>query len=331
MASSQENVGGSRVPMEQRPLQNRATPILKASLTLLVNAVPLCSALVVPMAAPLGAMANGTGTDTAQETPVDRSVSSVNDFQDPPPASPKHWAYGHLEEWVQVHQCVAGFYSQSTGERTFRGEQPATRFEMVALLKSCLDKLPTTDPTDSRGCSGGDSGGDSKSGQRVTTLIIRNNDALTSLEFSDLKNLTKLVIKNNKELTKLTVPESHGLYELANITIDNNNKLENTPHIQTKQRYLSDVISENWKNIIPNIKNIFLWPFNRELSLFIKRNDCLKDLNLKNLNNLKELRIESNDNLTEIKLNGQQASNGQASTNPSASPPVFLFSRVLMS
>ncbi len=89
-------------------------------------------------------MANGTGTDTAQEMPVDRSVSSVDDFRDLSPNSPKHWAYEHLSQLVNVYKCVAGF-----PDGTFGGDKDATRFEMVALLKSCLDNLPTPDLADS--------------------------------------------------------------------------------------------------------------------------------------------------------------------------------------
>lgn len=364
MASSQENVGGSRVPREQQPLQHRVRPILKASLTLLVNAVPLCSALVVPMAAPLGAMANGTGTDTAQKTPVDRSVSSVDDFRDLSPISPEHWAYEHLSQLVNVYKCVAGF-----PDGTFRGDEAATRSQMVALLKSCLDNLPTPDLADSSmdpvnlymvnniinllaqencsdpkncptpppeppSCSEENSEKsleeDLQLSQKITTLVIRNNDALKSLEFSNLKNLTQLTIKNNHQLTRLTLSEFDKLHDLINITIDNNNKLEKIVSFKADEADEAEATDYNRGNIFDNIKSIFTRPANPELHFVIKHNNCLKDhIKFTNLNNLKELRIESNDNLTEIKLDGQQASNGQASTNPSASPPAFLFSRVL--
>ena len=58
-------------------------------------------------------------------------VSSIKEFPDV--RDPNHWAYRDLEKLVD-HGCVAGF-----PDGTFQGEQPATRFEMAALLEACLD------------------------------------------------------------------------------------------------------------------------------------------------------------------------------------------------
>ena len=52
-----------------------------------------------------------------------------------PDVNPNHWAYDELKKLVETYQCVAGY-----PDGTFRGEQPATRYEMAGLLQLCLDR-----------------------------------------------------------------------------------------------------------------------------------------------------------------------------------------------
>ena len=286
---------------------------------------------------PLGAMAEDPEPDKIQENSI-AQISSVEDFDDV--KNPNHWAYGHLEELVRAYQCVAGFYKPSTEERSFRGEQDATRYEMVALLNSCLDKgrdIQNQNYT----CSDPQSEQELKNLKRVATLIIKNNDNLKSLDFSGVKTLRELVIKNNdslknldfsnqqsqiyKDLRTLTIKNNDELTtltlnssgiksrKLTSVKIDNNKKLEDLKLLDLQERSPQDFFS--W---------LFSWLFNHEsgLTVTIKHNSCLGDLKLENLNNLRELRIEDNDNLIKIKLNNQPLSNGEVSTNPSASPPI---------
>ena len=76
-------------------------------------------------------MANAPKTGTGQAYAV-AQVASIEDFNDNLPISPDHWAYGRLSELVE-RNCVAGF-----PDKTFRGDQRATRYEVAALLESCL-------------------------------------------------------------------------------------------------------------------------------------------------------------------------------------------------
>jgi len=139
--------------------------------------------------------------------------------------------------------------------------------------------------------------------ERLTILIIKNNDALQNLHLSDLENLTTLTIRNNEEITELRVPKLH---KLANITIENNDKLRDIELLEQESPF--------GREPVELAMGFSLWPFNRELSLIIKHNDCLKNLNLKNLNNLRELRIEGNDALKSINLHAQSLSNGETSS-----------------
>ena len=76
-------------------------------------------------------MANAPKTGTGQAYAV-AQVASIEDFNDNLPISPDHWAYGRLSKLVE-RNCVAGF-----PDKTFRGDQRATRYEVAALLESCL-------------------------------------------------------------------------------------------------------------------------------------------------------------------------------------------------
>jgi len=90
------------------------------------------------MATP-NAAANDLEPDKGQEESI-APVSSINDFRDIGDSSnianPNYWAYRQLSDLVKEHGCVAGF-----PDGTFQGEWPATRFEMVTLLNSCLESF----------------------------------------------------------------------------------------------------------------------------------------------------------------------------------------------
>lgn len=156
------------------------------------------------------------------------------------------------------------------------------------ILRDCPESEPATSMLDL---------------ERLTILIIKNNDALQNLHLSDLENLTTLTIRNNEEITELRVPKLH---KLANITIENNDKLRDIELLEQESPF--------GREPVELAMGFSLWPFNRELSLIIKHNDCLKNLNLKNLNNLRELRIEGNDALKSINLHAQSLSNGETSS-----------------
>lgn len=104
--------------------------------------------------APLGAVANDPEPDNIQQDAIvqassDQSApvknpSDIKDFSDI--QDPDHWAYEQLEKLVK-DKCVAGFYNESTGERTFQGDKKATRYEMAILLNYCLETSPRFDST----------------------------------------------------------------------------------------------------------------------------------------------------------------------------------------
>ena len=99
--------------------------------------LPLCAALLFAIA-PQGAIATEQEASETRENSVEKVVSSIDQFEDDPPIPPDHWALQHLSELVSKHKCVAGFRNRVTNIRTFRGEQPATRYEMAAILSYCL-------------------------------------------------------------------------------------------------------------------------------------------------------------------------------------------------
>ena len=120
---------------------------------LLGSLLPLLPSLLLITMAPLGAMANEPETDNIQKDSIvqassDQSASNqenpsdIKDFSDI--QDPDHWAYEQLEKLVK-DKCVAGFYNESTGERTFQGDEAATRYEMAILLNYCLQTSPRFD------------------------------------------------------------------------------------------------------------------------------------------------------------------------------------------
>lgn len=141
--------------------------------------------------------------------------------------------------------------------------------------------------------------------ERVTTLIIKNNDTLENLNLSDLEKLTTLIIKSNNNLTQLEVP---GLAYLTDIRIENNDNLGNIKKYK-KPEPINPLKSlrDNWESFNDKLleslrdswESLQLF-FNDKPAFIIKHNKCLGNLTLKNLNHLRELRIVGNENLTEI-------------------------------
>ena len=60
-------------------------------------------------------------------------ATSIRQFSD---VYPTDWAYQALSKLVETYGCVGGF-----ADGTFRGNEPVTRFQMAALLSSCLEKV----------------------------------------------------------------------------------------------------------------------------------------------------------------------------------------------
>lgn len=144
--------------------------------------------------------------------------------------------------------------------------------------------------------------------ERVTTLIIKNNDTLENLNLSNLEKLTTLIIKGNNNLTQLKVPY---LAYLTDIRIENNYNLRNIEMKKLKSLTLPESSQQKWES---------LWSsFNHKPAFVIKNNECLENLTFKNLNHLRELRIVGNKNLTEITLLAE----GEVSANSAATVPDF--------
>lgn len=54
-------------------------------------------------------------------------------------SSPTNWAYGALQNLAEKYGCVAGY-----PDGTFRGSNPTTRYESVALMSACIDRVYDT-------------------------------------------------------------------------------------------------------------------------------------------------------------------------------------------
>ena len=149
--------------------------------------------------------------------------------------------------------------------------------------------------------------------ERVTTLIIKNNDTLENLNLSDLEKLTTLIIKGNNNLTHLEVPY---LAYLTDIRIENNYNLRNIEMEKLKSLTLPESLQQKWKSLRSS--------FNHKPAFVIKNNECLENLTFKNLNHLRELRIVGNKNLTEITLTStSKLAEGEVSANSAATVPDF--------
>ena len=84
------------------------------------------------LAQPIPALANELNLDTVQGYSI-AQATTIRDFSD---VYPTDWAYQALSELVETYGCIAGF-----GDGTFRGNQPMTRFQVAAILNSCLDSI----------------------------------------------------------------------------------------------------------------------------------------------------------------------------------------------
>lgn len=92
------------------------------------------AALLPAVLAPAGSLANEAqlNLDSVQGYSI-AQATSIRDFSD---VYPTDWAYQALSELVETYGCVSGF-----GDGTFRGNQPLSRFQMAAVLSSCLDSF----------------------------------------------------------------------------------------------------------------------------------------------------------------------------------------------
>jgi hypothetical protein len=73
---------------------------------------------------------NNYSTDTTGQSGSMSQVNSVSQLRD---VSPGDWAFEALRNLVERYGCIAGY-----PDRTFRGNQPLTRFEFAAGLNACL-------------------------------------------------------------------------------------------------------------------------------------------------------------------------------------------------
>ena len=99
----------------------------------LLVAAPAAALLPVVLA-PASSLASDVqlNLDTVQGYSI-AQATTIRDFSD---VYPTDWAYQALSELVETYGCVSGF-----GDGTFRGNQPVTRFQMAAVLSSCLDSI----------------------------------------------------------------------------------------------------------------------------------------------------------------------------------------------
>ena len=99
----------------------------------LLVAAPAAALLPVVMA-PAASLANEAqlNLESVQEYSIAQGAT-IRDFSD---VYPTDWAYQALAKLVDTYGCVSGF-----PDGTFRGNQPMTRFEMAAVLNSCLDSI----------------------------------------------------------------------------------------------------------------------------------------------------------------------------------------------
>ena len=99
----------------------------------LLVAAPAAALLPVVMA-PASSLANEAplNLESVQEYSI-AQATTIRDFSD---VYPTDWAYQALAKLVGTYRCVSG-----SPDGTFRGQQPMTRFEMAAVLSSCLDSI----------------------------------------------------------------------------------------------------------------------------------------------------------------------------------------------
>ncbi|NUN65542.1 iron uptake porin [Pseudanabaena biceps] len=82
-------------------------------------------------------MSSQTASVSAQSIPnkplIGQAVTSVSQLSD---VRPTDWAFTALQSLVERYGCIAGY-----PDRTFRGNQAASRYEFATGLNACLDKI----------------------------------------------------------------------------------------------------------------------------------------------------------------------------------------------
>ncbi|NET59652.1 MAG: iron uptake porin [Symploca sp. SIO2E6] len=73
------------------------------------------------------------GGETLGEDDPMGQVTDVSDLLD---VQPSDWAYEAVRELVERYKCLVGY-----PDRTFRGNQPTSRYEFAAGLRACLDTI----------------------------------------------------------------------------------------------------------------------------------------------------------------------------------------------
>jgi len=73
------------------------------------------------------------GIETLEEDDPMGQVTDVSDLLD---VQPSDWAFEAVRDLVERYKCLVGY-----PDRTFRGNQPTTRYEFAAGLRACLDTI----------------------------------------------------------------------------------------------------------------------------------------------------------------------------------------------
>ncbi len=71
--------------------------------------------------------------ETLEEDDPMGQVTNVSDLLD---VQPSDWAYEAVRDLVERYKCIVGY-----PDRTFRGNQPTSRYEFAAGLRACLDTI----------------------------------------------------------------------------------------------------------------------------------------------------------------------------------------------
>ncbi|MFN9397856.1 MAG: iron uptake porin, partial [Pseudanabaena sp.] len=72
-------------------------------------------------------------TSVATQDVIGLNVTSVSQLSD---VRPTDWAFTALQSLIERYGCIAGY-----PDRTFRGNQATSRYEIAAGLNACLDKI----------------------------------------------------------------------------------------------------------------------------------------------------------------------------------------------
>ena len=73
------------------------------------------------------------GEETLEEDDPMGQVTNVSDLLD---VQPSDWAFEAVRDLVERYKCLVGY-----PDRTFRGNQPTSRYEFAAGLRACLDTI----------------------------------------------------------------------------------------------------------------------------------------------------------------------------------------------